>query len=88
MMPALQGSLLRPGHRLGFANLHYRGAAFDLELEVGSGSVLTARLTPASPIGVSVVDEAGPVAVDATGRSVLFPVRNGQRSLVSIGRKE
>jgi len=84
LAPSLQGELLRPGRRLGFANLHYRGVTFDLALEVGSGSMLTAQLTPGSPATVLVEGDEGSVEVRAVGASAIFQIRNGHRYFVTI----
>jgi hypothetical protein len=83
-VPSLQGGLMTPGHRLGFANLHYRGANFDLELEVGSGDVLTARLRPGTPATIFVEGDEGQVPVRTVDESAIFALRNCHRYLVTL----
>jgi hypothetical protein len=84
LAPALQGEFVTPGRCLGFANLHYREATFDLELEIGSGGMLTARLRPDCPVTVLVEGDEGPVEVRAVGASAVFYIRNGHRYFVTI----
>jgi len=84
LAPSLYGDLLTTGRRLGFANLHYRGASFDLELEAGAGGLLTARLTPGSPVTVFVEENEGSVAVQALSQSAVFQIHNGLRYRVIL----
>jgi hypothetical protein len=79
---------MTPGRCLGFANLHYRGATLDLELVVGSGGALIAKLTPGSPATVSVAGDKGYVPVGAVGQSAVFQIDNGHRYLVAIIQTE
>jgi hypothetical protein len=84
LAPALQGRLLAPGSYLGFANLHYRGATFDLGLSVGSGGHFTLRVTPGSPETVCVQGEEGRVPGDAIDGSMQYQIQNCQRYRVCI----
>lgn len=84
LAPSLQDHLTPPGRTLGFANLRYRGAVFDLALEVGSGDLLTARLKSDAPIKVIVEGDEGAVRVQEDGSTAVFQIRNSQRYFVTL----
>jgi hypothetical protein len=84
LAPALCGDLLTPGRRLGFANLRYRDAVFDLELEVEGDDLLTGRVTPTAGQQVSVQDGQGSIAVRRVEGTFAFPIHNRQRYVVRL----
>ena len=88
LAPSLQGDLLTTGGQLGFANLHYRGVVFDMQLTVSSANELTVRLKLGFPGRVSVNGEEGPVPVHPAGGSVKFQIRNAHRYSVTVARHE
>ena len=85
LAPALCDELLEPGRDLGFANLHYRGARFDLGLLVGSDGRLTARITPGSQETVWAEGDGGRIPGSAVDGSVQYQIKNCHRYRVSIG---
>jgi len=84
LAPALNDELLTPGRRLGFANLRYRGAVFDLDIQVDRDHRLTGRLTPTAGQPVSVEGDEGPVAVVRRQGAVTFPIENRRRHVIRL----
>lgn len=88
LAPSLQGDLLTKGRQFGFANLRYRGLAFNLQLRVGSNHVLTALLELDFPGTISVEGEEGPVSVRRSDDGLLFEIRNTHCYQVTITGQE